>query len=449
MTKRAVNLRELALDMLLETFEKGEYSHIVLKDTLDAYIFLDKQQRSFLTRLFEGTVEYQYQIDYVINQRSSIKIKKMKPLIRNLLRLSVYQLLYMDAVPDSAVCNEAVKLAKKRGFAGLAGFVNGVLRNIASKKEQTQFTSLELKYAVPPQLIDLWRQSYSEQTIETMLKAFLHNKSMTIRCNQSRISVEELIDRLEKDGATVKRHPYFQYALELSDFNALYELSAFQEGLFVVQDVSSMFPAALAGIKKGDNVLDVCAAPGGKALHAADLLAGSGLVKACDLTERKVDKILENIERCQLTHIHACCQDARVLYEEDICKYDVVLADLPCSGLGVIGRKPDIKYRMTQQAMEELALLQREILTAVSQYVKPGGTLLYSTCTINPAENEENVKWLLANFPFEAQPLEGWLPENVVYDAKNKGCIQLLPGIHATDGFFAAKLKRKERDGNG
>lgn len=443
MIKRAVNLRELALDLLLETFEKGAYSHIVLKDALDASMYLDKQQRSFLTRLFEGTVEYQYQLDIAIDQFSSVKTKKMKPLIRNLLRLSVYQLLYMDAVPDSAVCNEAVKLAKKRGFKGLSGFVNGTLRAIAAKKQELQFTSLAQKYAMPQWLIDLWMQSYSKQTVEQMLKAFLRDKTITVRCNQSRISVAALIERLRNEGVTVKQHPYFAYALELSDFESLQELAAFEEGLFTVQDAASMFPAALACVKKGDYALDVCAAPGGKALHAADILAGSGMVKACDLTEYKIDKIKENIERCQFQNIHTCCRDARALCEEDIEKYDVVFADLPCSGLGAIGRKPDIKYRVTKEGIEQLVALQREILATVCQYVKPKGTLIYSTCTINPAENEEVFHWLLDHFPFEAAPIEDALPEGVVGGAKEKGCIQLLPGIHATDGFFVAKLIRK------
>ena len=219
-------------------------------------------------------------------------------------------------------------------------------------------------------------------------------------------------------------------------------LPGFAEGLFLVQDVSSMLIGEAASLKTGDTVIDVCAAPGGKSLHCAEKLLGSGRVIARDLTEKKVALIRENMERMQLSNIAAAVWDARKEKEEDKETADVLLADLPCSGLGIMGKKRDIKYHASAEGIAELICLQREILSTVWQYVKPGGTLIYSTCTVNPGENEENVRWFTENFPFTLESLAPFLPEALRAEEKD-GMLQLLPGIHATDGFFLARLKRK------
>ena len=451
MTK-AVNERELVLGILLEITKNGEHEHIILRNTLSKYQYLEKRERAFITRVVEGTLEHMIEIDYIINQFSKVKVNKMKPVIRTIIRSAVYQILYMDSVPNSAVCNEAVKLAAKRGFVNLKGFVNGVLRNIDRNVSNIQYPGREnmleymsIKYSMPMWILEKWQKSYDLKTMEKMLQGFLEEKGTTIRCNLHRISKEELIQKLREEQVTVKEHPYLDYALEISGYDYLGDLESFEDGDFQVQDLSSMLVAEVAEPKEGDSVIDVCAAPGGKSLHIADKLRGTGHVEARDLTDYKVELIWDNIERAQVENMEAVKQDALVFDEASEEKAEIVIADLPCSGLGVIGKKADIKYNMTEPLQEELEKLQREILSVVHRYVKPGGTLVYSTCTINEGENIENVRWFLSQYPeFEQVSVESVLCDALKGSVKD-GCLQLLPGIHESDGFFIAKFHKKEK----
>lgn len=451
-----VNTRALALEMLLEVNEKDQYSHLVLRQVLEKYQYLDKKERAFLTRLFEGTVEKGITLDYVINCFSRTKIKKMKPLIRNLLRMSVYQLLYMDGVPDSAAINEAVKLARKRGFSGLSGFVNGVLRTVAREKNEIPWPkesekpveALSIRYSMPQWIIEEWSRDYGRDKMVTILGEISgeSNRSdsgekgepelkqlkqrqgkLTIRTNLSRCTPEELREKLKEEGVVVEKIPGISYAFAISGIDYLGGLGSFAEGLFYVQDVSSMMVAETAAPKPGDYVIDVCAAPGGKSTHMAELLQGTGMVEARDLTEYKVGLIEENRIRHGLTNLQAVQMDALVYDEASHEKADVLVCDLPCSGLGVMGKKTDIRYKMTKEKADELSLLQRQILTVVCDYVKPGGTLLYSTCTIHKAENEDNVNWFLSEHPeFTLETMQ-----------------QMYPGEFGNDGFFLAKLMKR------
>lgn len=429
-----VNNRELVLEILLTVDRDGEYSHTALRNVLGNYQYLDKSERAFITRVTEGTLEHMIEIDYIINQFSKVKTAKMKPVIRNIIRSSVYQLKYMDSVPVSAACNEAVKLAAKRGFAGLRGFVNGVLRNISRNLDRVIWPDrkdvrkwLSVTYSIPEWIADKWLEEYDKETVETMLQDFLKEKPVTVRCNLSRISREELAARLEREGAEVSLDTELPCALHLGGFDYLGALESFREGLLFVQDVSSMRVAEWADPKEGDYVLDVCAAPGGKALHMADKLNGTGFVEARDLTEYKTELIRDNIRRCGMSNIGAVCQNASVYDEASKEKADILIADLPCSGLGVLGRKTDLKYKITPEAQESLVKLQRDILSAVNRYVKPGGKLIYSTCTIHRQENEENARWFADTFP-EFEML------------KEK---QYLPGIDKGDGFYIALFQKK------
>lgn len=435
-----VSVRELVLDILIEVNEKDQYSHLVIRDVLNKYQYLEKQERAFLTRLAEGTIEHMLEMDFIINSFSKVKVKKMKPLIRNLLRMSVYQLRYMDSIPDAAVCNEAVKLAKKRGFGQLRGFVNGVLRSVARDMKNLQYPDkdrepvayLEVNYSIPSWMAAKWLEDYGMEKAESICASFLVQRPITIRTNLLRITPAELLKRLEGEGVTVHPVKQLEYAFEIEGFDYLNALESFQEGLFYVQDISSMMVAEAAAPKKDDYVIDVCAAPGGKASHLAEKLEGTGMVEARDLTEYKVSLIEENIERHGLTNMRAVQMDATVLDETSINKADVLICDLPCSGLGVLGKKTDIRYKMTAEKQASLVELQREILDTVYQYVKPGGTLVYSTCTIHKDENEGNVSWFLDKYQeFELVSKE-----------------QLLPGDTYHDGFFIAKLKRKIYDKN-
>ncbi|MCI8418647.1 MAG: 16S rRNA (cytosine(967)-C(5))-methyltransferase RsmB [Lachnospiraceae bacterium] len=474
MTK--TDTRELILGILLEIDGQKGFSHVVIRNVLDKYQYLEKQERAFLSRVAQGTLERRLELDYILNQFSKVSVNKMKPVIRNLLRMSVYQLKYMDRVPDAAVCNEAVRLARKKGFASLTGFVNGVLRSIArgigeisyppdpriislEQKERKSQNDLEklkeqtaeylsVRYSMPAWIVKEWLGEYGRDVTEGMLAAFLLEAVTTIRVNTGQITPKELQSRLEAEGIEVETIPEIPYALRIRGYDSLRRIPAFQEGLFFIQDISSMLAVEAAEVKKGSCCLDVCAAPGGKAMQLSQLLEGTGLVEARDLTEDKVRLIKENVERLKASQIRVRAFDARVLDKEMIEEADVVLADLPCSGLGVLGKKPDIKYRITPQSMEELAGLQREILETAWRYVKPGGTLIYSTCTINAQENQENVRWLLEHAPLVLEPLPRTVTDfaGKTLGTQETGMCQLLPGEYGNDGFFIARFRRRAKE---
>lgn len=459
------NVRELALDMLMEIVENGNYSHLVIRNVLDKYNYMDIRDKAFIKRMTEGTLERLIQIDYVLDQFSKVPVLKMKPLIRNLMRLSVYQLLFMDQIPDSAVCNEAVKLAGKRGFRGLSGFVNGVLRNIARNRSDIKYPdpvkdrikALSVRYSMPGWLIGLWEDAYGEEKTQAILDGLLCEHPVMVRLsgNASKEDRKRWISELSDRKVQAESHPYHQQAFTLTGTDGIKNLPGYEEGLFMVQDVSSMLAVEAVGIVSepeeidgsGDLfVLDVCAAPGGKSMYMAEKLGRRGMVCSRDLTEYKVSLIRDNIERMGYVNVKAEACDARSLDESLIEKADVVLADLPCSGLGTVGKKRDIKYRITKESMDELVLLQKQILDVVWRYVKPGGVLIYSTCTINPKENDHMVEWFTGEYPFELQSLSPYLPEELKEEGSD-GKIQLFPGIHKSDGFFIARMIRTLQKG--
>ncbi len=452
MTKKPVSERELVLGILIEVTEHGGYSHLVLRDVLSKYQYLEKKERAFITRVTEGTLEHMMELDYILDQFSKVKVKKMKPVIRNLLRSAVYQLKYMDSVPDAAVCNESVKLAVKKGFGSLRGFVNGVLRNVARNLDQVSYPeepveNLSIRYSMPRWILELWIPIYGMETVERMLQSFQKEQPLVIRCRDAKGT-----EHLREEGVETEVHPYLPYAYQIRGFDYLAGLSSFQNGEFSVQDISSMLVGEFAAPKENDVVIDVCAAPGGKSVHIAEKLNGTGHVEARDLTPYKVGMIEENIERTGLVNMEARCWDALVYEEESKKKADIVIADLPCSGLGVLGKKTDLKYKATKQGTENLAQMQRDMLEVVCRYVKPEGKLLYSTCTINPEENEENVRWFLQTHP-EFEPVDlrecmkEWKPEacrELAEAVSEEGWLQLLPGIHKSDGFFIAGLRKRK-----
>lgn len=441
-----MNTREIVLDMLMELAKGETYCHLLIRDVLKKYNYLDQRDKAFIKRVTEGVVERKIELDYVINQFSNTKVNKLKPLIRELLRMSVYQILYMDQVPDSAVCNEAVKLAQKRKFVQLKGFVNGVLRNIARNKETIAYTDLSVKYSMPQFLIDKLMASYDSKTTEKILASFLTDMPVSIRKKES-LSLtqwENVISKLESEGIQVEAHPYLSYAYTLKKAEGLGNIESFQKGDFTVQDVSSMLVAECAGIRENQKVLDLCAAPGGKSMHIAEKLKGTGKLYSFDVSEKKTAYILENKERMGYDNIEVEVNDATV-YREDLAEaFDVVIADVPCSGIGVIGKKCDIKYRIDETEIKSIVELQKKIMENAWKYVKKGGTLLYSTCTISREENEDMVEWLLNNAPLAMESLDTYLPKALLSETTKKGYLQLLPGVHDCDGFFIARLKRVE-----
>ena len=298
-----------------------------------------------------------------------------------------------------------------------------------------------MRFSIPGWMLSMWEADYGKEKAEQISASFLKERPLTVRFNTSRASVEEILKSLESQGISAEPTGFLDTVYSISGYDHLEAVEAFYEGLMTVQDPSSALAAHLAGIKAGDTVLDSCSAPGGKTLHAADLLKGTGRVEARDLTEYKISLVEQNLFRCGFANVETKVWDARIFDPEMEEKADVVLADLPCSGLGIIGKKPDIKLRLKKEDLGELASLQREILSAASRYVKPGGTLLYSTCTVDRAENEENAAWILENLPFHKKDITGRLPGSLQADCRENQ-IQLLPGIHGCDGFFLAAFEK-------
>ena len=447
-----MNVREVVLDILLELSKQNEYSNVLIGAVLEKYDYLDGRQKAFIKRVSEGTVERAIRIDYVLNRFSSVPVNKMKPLIRELLRMSCYQILFMDSVPDAAVCNEAVNLAKKRGFRQLQGYVNGVLRTLAREKDRIGYPDrntayhdyLSVYYSMPLWLTEHLCAAYGDGQCEKILRAFMDRGAVSIRFQESvgEQERERLIAAWRKEGVTVRRSTWLPYAAKVEKTEGIRRLEGYAEGAFAVQDISSMLVVEAAGIRKGDTVIDVCAAPGGKALHAAAKLNGTGRVIACDISPRKTDRIRENRDRMRAGNVSVLERDARIRDGQLVGQADVLLADVPCSGLGVIGKKQDIKYRVSPESMKQIVILQKEIVSNVISYLKPEGTLMYSTCTMNPAENEEMTDWICREYDMETVSMAQEMPDALRKEA-DKGWIQLLPGIHGTDGFFLAKLRRK------
>ena len=446
----SVNLRELILGMLMEVTEGEAYSHVTLAQTLEKYQYLDKRDRAFLSRVTEGTLENLIQIDYIIECFSKVPIYNMKPVIRNILRMSIYQLKFMDSVPDRAVVNEAVRIAQKHGFYNLKGFVNGVLRAAARgmdevsypKAEDNPLEYLSIRYSMPQWILKSWIDQFGFGDVEKICASFQTERPTTVRIRTQNASREEIISSLASEGVSVQQHPYLDYALKISGYNYLQALTAFREGWIYVQDVSSMLVCEIAAPNWGDYCIDVCAAPGGKSLHLADRLKGSGYVEARDISEHKVERMEENIDRLNIINMQAAIKDATEFDQKSFHKADIVLCDVPCSGLGVIGKKQDIKYKMNPTRQEELVRIQRRILGVSQNYVKPGGVLIFSTCTIGVDENQMNLKYFLENYPFSLESIDPYLPEELRSRTTAGGYLQLLPGVHDSDGFFMARLKR-------
>lgn len=446
-----VNARLIALNALLR-IEKGEFSHVVLRETLDDFSYISRVDRAFIKRLVTGTVSYKIQLDYILKKYISKDIKKLKPAILQILRSGLYQLLYMDSVPDNAACNEAVKLAEKKGLGGLKGFVNGVLRNIARNKDKLLIFEeikdegeyLSVRYSTPKWLVKMWIKEYGKELTEKMLEAFPEESPVSVRVNIGKITIDECMRAFESEGVNYERHPYLEEALIVKNADNITRLDSFNKGFFQIQDVSSMLVAKAAGFKGGEKVLDICAAPGGKSMHAAVLAGDAGQVISNDLTEKKVKLIKENAKRQGIENIVTTVSDACVFVPEYEEAFDVVIADVPCSGLGVIGRKSDIKYRVKIEDIDSLVILQREILSNAVRYVKKGGILMFSTCTVNRKENDENLKWLEDTFGLKKKGFENLFSKPLCNEPTVKeGYLQLIPGIHLTDGFFLARLYKE------
>lgn len=474
--------RDIVLDILLHGEKSNKGTSAGVRNALDCRADLSDTQRSFIKRLADGCIGDAILLDSVIDMFSRKPVSKLRPVIRMSLRMGIYQILFMDSVPDSAACNEQVKLVRKYGLGELSGFVNAVLRNTARNRDRIlddirNTSSLSVKYSIPDWILRIWDEQYGAARAEKNAAAMQTVRPLTVRTrpvfNSSsmftdkagrKISSEaDLVSLWEKDGLRVSRAKWIPHAYYLSGTGNVRELSGFDEGLFTVQDEGSMMVAYAAGLSGGETVADVCAAPGGKALHCADLLlekAGSGSapakghVAAYDLSDKKVGKITENIDRLSLGSIvTAKVRDARELHTEDENIADVVICDLPCSGLGVMGRKKDIRYRVKREDLDDLQALQREILRSAVHYGKAGAVLIYSTCTIDRIENDDNAVYIQKELGLIPDPIGAYLPKAAdsavisgITDAAGKtdnngNCLFMEPGVHGTDGFYVARFR--------
>ena len=416
------------MEILLDMDRTGRITSGALQDGLRKLQFTEKENRAFITRLVEGTTEYRLQLDAVIDQYAKKKTEKQKPPVRVILRMSVYQLLYMDGVPDRAVLSEAGRLMRAHHLENMIGVVNGILRSVQRGLEDgtvdaVRNTSLSLKYSTPEWICDRLIAAYGGERAERILAAGFTDRPLTIRVNRTKTTKAELTDTFLQAGISVEEGLISPDALRITGVDFVRKLPGFREGHFFVQDESSQYAMNTLGDVAGKRIISLCAAPGGKATMLAER---GGIVTARDLTEEKTELIRENAERLGLS-LAVEAQDASEAVPEDKEAYDIVIADVPCSGLGVMGRKNDIKYHISPEGVEELVQLSGRILDAAAKAVRPGGTLLFSTCTLLPEENGMQVLEFLEKHR-EFRKIEEK---------------QLLQGMDPCDGFYYCQMVKE------
>ena len=432
--------RETALNVLIACRKEGGWSNGVLKEYLQRD-HLDRRDAALTTRLCYGVLQNRLKLDYYLQQLLTGKLKDLHPAVRDILHLGLYQLKEMDKVPSSAAVNESVDLAKKycKKQRYAPGLVNAVLRKAVGAPLQEP-AGWQEKYSHPQALIDLLKSYVGKERIETMLRANNEAPDTVIQVNTLKITTAALAQRLEEEGVCVQPHGWMKDCLILSGTGNLEKLPAFREGLFYVQDAAAKLSVLCAGLMPGQTILDCCAAPGGKSFAAAIAMQGNGYITSCDVHPHKAELIANGADRLGIGILSAKCQDATEFVADWEGKMDTVIADVPCSGLGIIRKKPDIRYKNLQE-MAQLPALQLKILKNQARYVRPGGVLLYSTCTLVHGENEGVVKAFLkdnSDFSLEKLPLPAAFPENAT------GMLALVPGEYDTDGFFIAKLRRNK-----
>ncbi len=425
------NTRELVLKSLYRIETEDAYSNQELKHLLGKQ-GVPLADRGFATELFLGTVQNKLLLDYVIEQFSSVKLKKLSPWIHGILRLGIYQILRMDKVPDSAACNEMVKLARKYSKGASTGFVNGVLRNVSRKKEQIAYPEettefLSVWYSCPLWLTEKLLEQYGKETCEEILAASLKPHPVTLRVNLLKTTAKALAQRLAQEGISATISEDSPYCLRVHGAINIDRSAAYQEGLYTIQNTSSMAAVTALDPQSGERILDLCAAPGGKTTFIAERMENQGAVVACDIHPHKIPLIAHAVERLGISCVQTQIKDATEPEPEWEGSFDRVLADVPCSGIGVIHKKPDIKWKRKSEDIWELCRIQRRILEHAGSYLKTNGVLVYSTCTILQEENQEQVLWFLKEHP-----------EFVLEEEQ-----QLLTHLTGGSGFYIAKLRKK------
>ena len=432
-----MDARELACRVIYAVMDQGSMSGNELQKAFYSEPDMAVRDRHFASRLARGTIENILLLDHVLGRFTKEPVRKCKPLLRELLRMGAYQILFMDSVSDAAAVDESVKLAARLGLKAQRGFVNAVLRKLCKDKALPEGPA-QLLYSVPDYVYGLLKKQYGEAGAEEIMRSFHKPEKVCVTFLLSRADEATITDSLKNDGIKAVREPLSKASWYLEGYGRIDEIEAFKKGWIQVQGAGSALAGDLICPKPGSRVLDLCAAPGGKSIHMADLMNDDGLIIAADNAPDRLAKIVENASRCHFGCIKTVLSDASVLKPEWDRSMDYVLADLPCSGLGTIGHRPEIRYRVNPVFLKETVNLQRQILKNAWTYLKPGGIMVFSTCTINKTENEDNFRWLLENAPMEAFPVEGF-PDR----RGDQGWIQLIPGKDPC-GFFVSRCRRIE-----
>lgn len=440
-----MNAREVALKVINQVMNEGAYSNIALAKEINRGRLSD-QDRRFVTEIVYGTIKAGDTIDWIIGHYVSRPLEKIPPVIRNILRMGIYQLFFLSRVPPSAACNQAVELAKKYGHAGTVKFVNGVLRGAARAPEKVVYPEkagdpvryISLKYFHPVWMVKRWVDRFGVDAAEELCQFNNVTPLLSVRTNTLKTTREDLLLVLAQEGVCCEKSEWTPEGILCSEYPALGSLSSLKDGLFQVQDESSMMVAHVLGPKPGEFIIDACGAPGGKSTHIASLMENKGQVLSTDIYEHKLLLTCENASRLGITNIETKVMDATKLHTAYSGKADRVLVDAPCSGLGVLRRKPDSRWQKKQEILKDLPVLQSAILQSAAQCVKPGGVLVYSTCTTEPEENEQIVEgFLQANKDYKLQQAGQFLPLPRI-----EAMLQFLPHIDKIDGFFIARMIR-------
>ena len=434
-------MRGLVYDIVYKTLEKEQHSdalfHVIVQEKE-----LSSRDKNFVKRLAYGTIERAIEMDAWVNQISKLRVNKMEPEVRTVLRIAFYEILYMDQIPEAVTCHEAAELIRHRQGERRVSFVNGILRNFLRRKDELKITKLWQKLSLPPALMNHFEEQYGRKTAKKIGEYFLQKKGeITLHIQTERISTRDYMKQLQDMGISCQAGHYMDEAVIAQGVSDVTTLPGYREGQFFVQDESSMLPVLCSGIQPGDTVVDVCSAPGGKALHALQKMQDQGVLSARDVREKKVQLIRQNVERMGYHSAECIVFDGTKEDKNYEQKADVILADVPCSGIGIIGKKPEIKYHALEQA-ESLVPIQRQICQAAYTMLKPGGVFIYSTCTINPGENEDNVEWLQENLGLQLESLNPYLPECLQNKMTGQGMLQMIPGVMQSDGFFVARLRK-------
>ena len=434
-------MRKRAYEIVYGVLEEQGHSDVIFHRITDGMKTLTVQEKRFLKRLSYGAIEWAVESDAYIRHFSSLSVRRLEPSVRTVLRMALYEILHMDTVPEAVSCHEAVELLKSVAGERYAGFVNGVLRSVLRQRDEVRLRPWE-ELALPKNLYEYFLDRYGKKTTRKLANAFLERQpEVTIHIDSNKISVREYEEHLQSCNLQYASGHYMRDSFLIRHCEDVSSLSGYEEGWFFVQDESSMLAVLCADIQSGDTVVDVCASPGGKSMHALLRMNGQGFLSYRDISEKKLSRVRENLRRLQYTNAKGKVWDGTRADREWRERADVVLADVPCSGMGIIGKKPEIKYHALQK-VEKLVPLQREICQASLTMLRKGGVFLYSTCTICEKENEENVMWLEEHCGLKRESLDAFLPEELQNKMTAQGMIQMLPGIHKSDGFFVARFRK-------